>query len=258
MAQLNLGSRKIRCLSLAHGGIYFAASLPVVEEFPSQAKAFKGQEIWPLSGKFWRSHVYGEQIELDGSGQHLCSTKTKHFWKTRECRTVIPCKIIWTYRMVGEGCNTDNIQGKGTVFINLHVSNRYKPAAGLYGLGTLPHCSRKPWAVPTYFPVVSHSLATAEGNTQHLWRVLKNPLQRQDRHQHEISTAQLPGRKGWDTSAPSAQLTFPLQTPQGAERSLTLLTQSTRMLPASPGKSRPERRDLTAEQDHLLMLLATW
>lgn len=70
--------------------------------------------------------------------------------------------------MDGEGCNTDNIQGKGTVFINFHVSNRYKPAAGLYVLGTLPHCSRKPWAVPTYFPVVSHSLATAEGNTQHL------------------------------------------------------------------------------------------
>lgn len=44
MAQLNLGSRKIRCLSLARGGIYFAASLPGVEKFPSQAKAFKGQK----------------------------------------------------------------------------------------------------------------------------------------------------------------------------------------------------------------------
>lgn len=44
MAQLNLGSRKIRCLSFAHGGIYFAASLPGVEEFRSQAKAFKGQK----------------------------------------------------------------------------------------------------------------------------------------------------------------------------------------------------------------------
>lgn len=44
MAQLNLGSRKIRCLSLAHSGIYFAASLPGVEEFPSQAKDFKGQK----------------------------------------------------------------------------------------------------------------------------------------------------------------------------------------------------------------------
>lgn len=44
MAQLNLGSRKIRCLSLTHGGIYFAAALPGAEEFPSQAKAFKGQK----------------------------------------------------------------------------------------------------------------------------------------------------------------------------------------------------------------------
>lgn len=44
MAQLNLESRKIRCLSLACGGIYFAAKLPAVEEFPSQAKAFKGQK----------------------------------------------------------------------------------------------------------------------------------------------------------------------------------------------------------------------
>ena len=39
-------------------------------------------------------------------------------------------------------------------------------AAGLYVLDALPHCSGKPWAVPSCFPVVCQPLAVGQGSTQ--------------------------------------------------------------------------------------------
>lgn len=43
MAQLNLGSRKIRCFSLLRGGIYLAASILGWKAFPPQPKLSKAK-----------------------------------------------------------------------------------------------------------------------------------------------------------------------------------------------------------------------
>lgn len=43
MAQLNLRSRKIRCFSLLHGGIYLAASILGWKAFPPEPKLSKAK-----------------------------------------------------------------------------------------------------------------------------------------------------------------------------------------------------------------------
>lgn len=115
---------------------------------PKLSKAKRGLSTkWKVLEKppWWGAH-------RAGSGQPLCSKNDKTFLEKEGMQDCNPRQV--SSRM-GRGAMLGILRGKGTFSINLSVSHRCKP--GLCVLGTLPHSSGKPWAVPSALPALGCS-----------------------------------------------------------------------------------------------------